>query len=579
MVHAFRLFHVLIAIAALLAVSPVAAQGPEVKYSFAPETTEAAPGSTFRAAIQFTLNEGFHVNSHTPLESFYIPTVVEIAAENGFSAQQVVYPEHVLFNLEGEELAVYEHAFNIGLVIEVGADVAPGEYTLKGTFRYQACDDKMCFPPDTLELALPVTVGPGGAPQHADVIASITWSEAGSESAAPALDTEGGSDAAAPGPVAASGDWKALSDQFEVVAVAGYEGVGPFLAFLDAGLAGEAAPGAQGGFAGKSWGLILFLIVAGGLALNLTPCVLPLIPVNVAIIGAGARAGSRSRGFALGGAYGAGIALVYGLLGLAVMLSFATAFGTINANPWFNGLIAALFVVLGLAMFDVIQIDFTKFQAKLGVRKNENGSFAIAIFMGCVSALLAGACVAPVVISTILFAQDSYSQGNTLALALPFLLGVGMALPWPFVGAGLSVLPKPGMWMVRVKQAFGVFIIAFAIYYGYQAWTLMRVQAPVAGEVKEGWHTSLEGGLAEALESGKPVFLDFWATWCKNCLVMDDTTLKDPAVVEKLESFVKIKYQAEQPKTSPTKEIMEYYDVIGMPAYLVLQPKARNAGG
>lgn len=181
--------------------------------------------------------------------------------------------------------------------------------------------------------------------------------------------------------------------------------------------------------------------------------------------------------------------------------------------------------------------------------------------------------MAPVVISTILFAQDSYSQGNTFALALPFLLGVGMALPWPLVGAGLSVLPKPGMWMVRVKQAFGVFIIAFAAYYGYLAFSLMRVDTTVDVGEHDGWYTSLEEGLAEAKATGKPVLLDFWATWCKNCLVMDDTTLKDEAVVEKMESFVKIKYQAERMDQSPAKEIVEHFDVLGLPAYLILQPK------
>jgi len=176
------------------------------------------------------------------------------------------------------------------------------------------------------------------------------------------------------------------------------------------------------------------------------------------------------------------------------------------------------------------------------------------------------------VISTILFAQDSYSQGNTFALALPFLLGVGMALPWPFVGGGLSVLPKPGKWMVRVKQGFGVFILAFAAYYGYLAYSLLQVHT-VSEDGHEGWHTTLESGLAEALETGQPVFLDFWATWCKNCSVMDATTLRDPAVVETLEDFVKIRYQAEHMDRSPAKEIVEYYDVLGLPAYLVLVPE------
>lgn len=556
----------LAAAVALAFARPAAAQGPEIDYTFTPEQSAVAPGETVRAVVTFTLSEGYHVNSHTPLEEFYIPTVVEVSEAEGFSVRKVIYPEHTFFEVAGEELAVYEHEFHIGLVLDVGAEVEPGDHTLAGTLRYQACDDKMCFPPDTLELKLPLTVGDGGEPVEPALFESISWSgggETGESADMPAEETAE--------PAEAAGDWESLADQFEVVGRAGYEGVDPFVTFLENGLAGEVAASGSG-LEGKSWALILILIVGGGFLLNLTPCVLPLIPVNVAIIGAGARAGSRSRGFALGGTYGIGIALIYGLLGLAVMLSIATAFGTINASPWFNGLIAALFVVLALAMFDVIRIDFTKFQNKLGIQKNENSSFAIAFVMGCVSALLAGACVAPVVIATILFAQDSYSQGNQFALALPFLLGVGMALPWPFVGAGLSFMPKPGMWMVRVKQAFGVFILAFALYYGYQAYTLARVDTSAATGVKEGWHTSLEEGLAQALEEDKPVFLDFWATWCKNCLVMDDTTLKDPEVVALLDEFVKIKYQAERPDKSPAKEIMDYYDVLGMPAYLVLQP-------
>jgi thiol:disulfide interchange protein len=54
-----------------------------------------------------------------------------------------------------------------------------------------------------------------------------------------------------------------------------------------------------------------------------------------------------------------------------------------------------------------------------------------------------------------------------LGLALPFVLGLGMALPWPFAGAGLSFLPKPGAWMVKVKYGFGMIIFGFAAWYGY----------------------------------------------------------------------------------------------------------------
>ena len=75
---------------------------------------------------------------------------------------------------------------------------------------------------------------------------------------------------------------------------------------------------------------------------------------------------------------------------------------------------------------------------------------------------LAGACVAPVVIQVIVYSSDQYARGTEIALALPFFLGLGMALPWPFAGAGLSFLPRPGRWMVRVKQGMGLLILAFA---------------------------------------------------------------------------------------------------------------------
>ena len=111
------------------------------------------------------------------------------------------------------------------------------------------------------------------------------------------------------------------------------------------------------------------------------------------------------------------MAVVYGVLGLVVILTAGT-FGTINASPWFNAGIAVLFVVLGLAMFDVIDIDFSRFSTGMGADKR--GSFALAFTMGAVAALLAGACVAPVVIQVVLFSSSLYAGGTPLALALPF---------------------------------------------------------------------------------------------------------------------------------------------------------------
>jgi thiol:disulfide interchange protein len=306
-----------------------------------------------------------------------------------------------------------------------------------------------------------------------------------------------------------------------------------------------------------------------------------MIPINLAIIGAGTKAGSRSRGFMLGGVYGAAMAVVYGVLGLIVILTAGT-FGTINASPWFNLGIAVLFVALALAMFDVITIDFSHLSSNMRFREAGRGSFVLAFAMGGIAALLAGACVAPVVIQVVLFSSNLYAKGTAIALALPFLLGVGMAVPWPIAGAGLAALPKPGAWMVRVKQVFGVVILVTAAYYGYEAYGLFAdrfvdpssVTSSVEEQVKAGWHRSLSEGLDTAVREGKPVLIDMWATWCKNCLTMDKTTLADPRVTTALEGYVKIKFQAEDLDQQPARAMLQRFNGVGLPHYAILRPKS-----
>jgi thiol:disulfide interchange protein len=332
-------------------------------------------------------------------------------------------------------------------------------------------------------------------------------------------------------------------------------------------------------FEGRGPLAILLLVLIGGLALNLTPCVLPMIPINLAIIGAGAQAQSRGRGFLLGSAYGGAMAFVYGVLGLVVILTAGT-FGTINSSPWFNLGIAILFVVLGLAMFDLLLIDFSKYSTRFG-GGGARGSVMLAFTMGAVAALLAGACVAPVVIQVVLFSSNLYATGTRVALALPFILGLGMAIPWPIAGAGIAALPKPGQWMVRVKQAFGVFILATAAYYGYEAYSIFSnrwvdpaaVTSSVQEQLKAGWHSSLAEGLAVARRDKKPVLIDAWATWCKNCLTMDKTTLASEDVKQAVSGYVRIKFRAEDPDSEPAQSILQRISATGLPAYAILKPK------
>jgi len=579
---------VLCMIAAASAVLNAQLRRPQATITPLVERPGVHAGDSVRLALQVSLPEGLHTQSNAPLDPTLIPTVLTIAAPAGVAIDEVVYPKTTDLAQTGQDkpLKVFEREFAIGVQVTLAPGTPEGDLIVPARLRYQACDESMCFSPATAEAQWTIRVIPAATPAGpADnpLFARIAFGRGGKPAATTAVATAPPSGAAASAAGAGTGagpaddaDVLAALDGFTVLATTGgYLGSDDFLTFIRNA---ETGVKERGMFEGRGPLAIVILVLIGGLALNLTPCVLPMIPINIAIIGAGAQAGSRSRGFLLGSAYGGAMALVYGAIGLLVILTAGT-FGTINSSPWFNLGIAVLFVVLGLAMFDVLMIDFSRFSSRFQPGASR-GTVALAFTMGAVSALLAGACVAPVVIQVVLFSSNLYATGTKIALALPFCLGLGMALPWPFVGAGLASLPKPGMWMVRVKQAFGVFILATAAYYGYEAYTLFSnrwvdpaaVKASVEAQVKAGWHASLAEGLDIAQREQKPVLLDIWATWCKNCLTMDRTTFENRSVQSALSGYVKIKFQAEDLDQQPARALMQKFDAVGLPTYVILRP-------
>ena len=340
---------------------------------------------------------------------------------------------------------------------------------------------------------------------------------------------------------------------FAAIRVAqGFLGVDEFLAFL-------ASASAADPFSGLAFGSALALAFLGGLAMNLTPCVLPLIPVNLIVIGRSAKRGL---------VYGAGMACAYGVLGVAAAVG-GVAFGTIQSSPWFNAAVALVFAGLACALFGAWVVDFSRFR-RTAPRGEGVAGTVFAFGMGVMSAVLAGACVAPILVSALLLTAKLYAEGKTLAMLLPFAVGLGLAAPWPFLGAGMKVLPKPGNWMKWVNRVFGVVVLGFAVWYGCLAWRGWRKgpSAPVesGAQVIAAQPSDFGAVLAQAK---RPVLVDCWATWCKNCAAMERGTLKDPKVAEELRRFTVIRLQAED--LDELKALSGFAEIVGLPAFVIFE--------
>ncbi|MFZ4524255.1 MAG: protein-disulfide reductase DsbD [Chlorobium sp.] len=349
---------------------------------------------------------------------------VTIAVESGNAQVQIpVLPKGIVYTdpSSGEKIDIYHDKLDV-VVPVVKAD---GVFTLSA--GYQGCsEDGLCYPPIT-KLFRVDPDKPGLLLVAGDQAGSATGVGA-AVAGAPASPTQ-------------------------------TTGVAPK----------ESSPGndlslAKSTLAGGSLWKISLAFLAFGLLLSFTPCVLPMVPILSSII-VGEGNVTRRRSFLMALAYCLGMALVYTSLGVAAGLAGEGLAGALQ-KPWVLIMFSLLLVLLSLSMFDVYQLQLPiSLQNKLGKASGnlKGGRFVGVFFMGSLSALIVGPCVAAPLAGTLVYISQTH---NVLigGLAL-FSMATGMSVPLLLVGLSAgSLLPKAGAWMIGVKNVFGLLLISVAIW-------------------------------------------------------------------------------------------------------------------
>jgi thiol:disulfide interchange protein DsbD len=213
------------------------------------------------------------------------------------------------------------------------------------------------------------------------------------------------------------------------------------------------------------------VLFAGGVLTSLNPCIYPMIPITAAIVGGQEVAGvndgmrRRSRPILLTLTYVIGLASVYSLLGVFAGLT-GTLFGTVSTNPWLYFAMANLLLLTALAMFDVIPVPVPRAWVERAANAGSAGRFSGAFVMGAVSGLVAAPCGAPIMAAVLTWVTTTQSGALGFVYLFSFSLGMCALLVIVGVSSGaLARLPRSGVWMVRVKRAFGIVMLGVAQYY------------------------------------------------------------------------------------------------------------------
>jgi thiol:disulfide interchange protein DsbD len=525
-------------------------------------------GSLVKAAIVLTIADGWHINSHNPSEQYLIATSLELKPTEGVIVTDVQYPKGKLLKFAFSEtpLDVYESTTPIFLSLKFSDKLSPGSYSVTGTIQVQSCNDQVCLAPSKIPITIPLEVLASNVvsqEMNHDLFALYTPLQS-----------------------------QAVADPQNQIAQL-VETRGTAVAFL-----------------------AIFLF---GLALNLTPCVYPMLSVTVSLFGTQTDT-NMVRVFLKSVVYVLGMATMYSVLGVTAALS-GGLFGSWLQSPWVLAGIALLLFGLALSMFGLYQIQIPYWlTSRLG---GTTGTGIVGLYLsGLVVGIFAAPCVGPPVIALLAFVG---AKGDPVfGFWTFFVLSLGLGFPYLILGTFSGLLkkvPKSGVWLVWVERIFGVvltgaslfylslaflpklsayvvpaFLLVGGIYLGFLepsgrdkkgflrlkwAFGLLAIAVSVWGfnalrEPGLAWESYSSAKIAEAKAGGKPVMMDFYADWCIPCLELDRKTFTDAAVMSATKEFVRLKVDLTHFDSPESEALRKEYAIAGVPTIVFLDRAGRE---